>query len=358
MINSKTKSALRVARLGIERQVATLDLKLIKLFALNGFFASLYYSFINPAFYREHLSVLRGRLRYARSLHEIKHSSALLRRNTHRLEKGLIMQPRRALFASAYIGETVDCFQDCVHSNTVDASELKWASDVLVEYFSVVSDVDRKVNRAKLKFEKTKLKPTLVNSQNGESKPYSHHRLPEPPMNYDGLLTLFKRRRSVRWYQNRPVARTLIDQAVAAASLAPSACNRQPYRFVFFDEAEEVQEVASFAMGTAGFNHQLPCLFALVGDLSCYPKERDRHVIYIDASLASMQLMLALETLGLSSCPINWPDIESRERKIAKRLQLDVHERVVMLIATGYALADGGVPFSQKKSTHLLLNVS
>jgi len=68
--------------------------------------------------------------------------------------------------------------------------------------------------------------------------------------------------------------------------------------------------------------------------------------------------MLALETLGLSSCPINWPDIESRERKIAKRLGLGAHERVVMLIATGYAMAEGGVPFSQKKCAELLLDAA
>jgi len=31
--------------------------------------------------------------------------------------------------------------------------------------------------------------------------------------------------------------------------------------------------------------------------------------------LAAMQLMLAFETLGLSTCSINWPDIEIAEKK-------------------------------------------
>lgn len=345
----------RVKRKGADVAHAV-DLKLAPMFALNGFLASVYFTFINRSFYREHVSVLKGRLSYAKSLIEIKQSSALLRRNTHRLEKGLIMQPRRAIFAKAYIGETVECYQRCLVQGTVDPEEMHWASDVLCEYFSVVSNEDRIINKSREKY--LALKKQFASNDikvNSASKPYQYRELPSIPVQYEALRTLFRRRRSVRWYQAKPVPRSLIEQAVCAASLAPSACNRQPYRFVYFDTPEEVAEVAALAMGTSGFNHQLPCLFVVVGDLSCYPKGRDRHVIYIDGSLAAMQLMLALETLGLSSCPINWPDIEARERKMAKRLKLGLHERVVMLIATGYAAIDGGVPFSQKKSAATLL---
>ena len=60
-------------------------------------------------------------------------------------------------------------------------------------------------------------------------------------------------------------------------------------------------------------------------------------LVYIDGSLAAMQLMLALESLGLSSCSINWPDVEERERQLAKILGLAYQERTVMLLAVGYA---------------------
>lgn len=65
---------------------------------------------------------------------------------------------------------------------------------------------------------------------------------------------------------------------------------------------------------------------------------------------ASMQLMLALDTLGLASCPINWPDVERLERKMDKFLQLQPWQRPVMLIAVGYPDPTGGIPFSAKKS--------
>ena len=108
-------------------------------------------------------------------------------------------------------------------------------------------------------------------------------------------------------------------------------------------------------MGTRGFSENIQALAVIVGDLSCYPKEQDRHLIYIDGGLIAMQFMLALESLGLSSCPINWPDIERFEKKLARRLELEIYQRPIMLIAIGYADADSGVPFSQKKSSDELI---
>ncbi|MBU2676873.1 MAG: nitroreductase family protein, partial [Gammaproteobacteria bacterium] len=144
-------------------------------------------------------------------------------------------------------------------------------------------------------------------------------------------------------------------RAIDAAAQAPSACNRQPFRFIVSTQAEHASRIAECAGGTAGFSQQLPAIITVVGDLSAYPLERDRHLIYIDASLASMQLMLAAETLGLSTCPINWPDIESAEQKIRALLELPPHERVIMLIAIGYGDPDSGVPFSQKKQSDFLV---
>jgi hypothetical protein len=64
------------------------------------------------------------------------------------------------------------------------------------------------------------------------------------PVKYDALLELLHRRRSVRWFLPEPVPRDFIDRAVEAASLSPSACNRQPYQFRIFDDPQLVEAVA------------------------------------------------------------------------------------------------------------------
>lgn len=334
---------------------AKLDLYLIEYFSNNGFLASFYYTFFSDRFYREHKSVLQGRLKYKRSLYEIDRSSILLRRNIHRLEKGIIMRPRRAVFAEGYIQETVDCLQRCLNAEDMCQEELRWASDVLEQYFSIVSDTPR-IAKARACYQNAAdAADDPVKLTESHRVPYPKAQLPAAGISPEQLRALFQQRRSVRWFQQKPVPEKSIHQAVEMASLAPSACNRQPFEFYVVNESTQAQKVASTAMGTVGFSHNLPCIIVVLGELGAYPNERDRHVIYIDASLASMQLMLAFESLGLSSCPINWPDIESNEKRLASLLALPHSKRPVMLIAVGYADDEGLIPYSQKKSARLLI---
>ena len=332
----------------IKVQLLELDRRLlVPLFSAHPRLASLYYFLVSTKFGREHRAVLRGRRRYYESLKDSSNSSFLLRRNIHRLEKGLIMRPRRSVFAVDYIKETVDQYAICMASNAAHEAELQWAHDVLTDYFSsVISDAT--VDLALEVF--NRCVDTAV--EYGSRVPYQSEARQALSVDFKAFYDLCRRRRSVRWYDGRPVPRALLEQAVEAAIQAPSACNRQPFRFSIFDNPEDAAKVGSITDGTAGVSQNFPCLGVVVGDLSAYPFERDRHLIYVDASLASMQFMLALETLGLSSCPINWPDIELMERGMSEILGLAHHERPIMLISVGYSDLTGGIPFSQKKMNH------
>jgi len=327
------------------------DLVLASFFSRSGFLASIYYCFFSSKFHREHRAVLLGRIKYNHALRNKGETNALLRRNIHRLEKGLIMRPRRKVFAENYIGETVSCYANNLKNCSNFSAEHKWANDVLTDYFSAVDTTPRLAAVESIFSEIRK------ESNTNRYVPYSHDKLPECPVDYNQLLTLFKRRRSVRWFLDKSVSEDLIEQAVRAASLAPSACNRQPFNFHVANTPSRAVEIASCAMGTSGFSRNIPCTIAIVGDLSAYPAERDRHVIYIDGSLAAMQLMLALETLGLSTCPINWPDIEERERMLSDKLSLSYSERPIMLLAVGYPDPDGGIPYSQKKTEQEFIKI-
>ena len=323
---------------------------LARMASTNGFLASLYFTFVSAKFYREHKGVLQGIHVHRRADVRRQKTSAQLRRNIHRLEKGLIMRPRREVFAEDYIVETVWLLKRAVDGDALDDDEVKWAKDVLSQYFSIVSDT------IKIKMARDVFMSLEETGKDVAYVPYRRDEVPDPGIGYDQLLALFKRRRSVRWYLTKPVEKELIYKAINAASLAPSACNRQPFTFHLLHKKERAIKVAKMAGGTGGFAENIPCLIVVVGDLGFYVDERDRHLIYIDSSLASMQFMLALETLGLSSCPINWPDIEQRERAIQQELGLEKYERPVMQISVGYADPSGGVPYSQKKSAELLIH--
>lgn len=332
-----------------------MELAVVRMCSLNGFLSSLYYLLFSRQFYSEHLAVLRGRLRYAEDLKGGGTSSPLLRRNIHRLEKGLIMTPRRPVFAEDFIRETVQAFSRARETPSYSAEELRWAGDVLREYFSVVSDTSIIRNAREAFAGAADIESGPSDIHQVHSKPYLRADSPALSVNFEDLHKLFQRRRSVRWYLPRPVPVELIYKAIDAAAQAPSACNRQPFRFIVATKPDLVSKIADCPGGAAGFSQQLPAIIVVVGNLSAYPFERDRHLIYIDASLANMQLMLAAETLGLATCPINWPDLKIAEKRIGKLIKLPPHERVVMLMAIGYADPDGGVPYSQKKQSDSLI---
>lgn len=332
-----------------------LKLASLRAFASSEFLASVHYAVFSREFRREHRAVLLGRLAYFRSLKDMRKSSALLRRNTHRLEKGLIMRPRREVFAEGFIGETVDCYVSASRVPGFSSDELRWAGDVLETYFSVVGE-SPVVSDARERFRHAASRcPPASSDDPRRYAPYPLSEAPLTSISLEQIYTLYRRRRSVRWYLERPVQRPLLERLVEAASYAPSACNRQPFRFVISSTPARAVEIAKCAGGTGGFSENLQTIIAVIGDLSAYPEERDRHLIYIDGGLASMQLMLAAETAGLSTCPINWPDVRSAERKIGNLLALPGHERVIMLIAIGYGDPDGQIPFSQKKHSSTLV---
>ena len=111
-----------------------------------------------------------------------------------------------------------------------------------------------------------------------------------------------------------------------------------------------LRRVASLPGGAAGFVDGFPVVIAVVGKLDAFFADRDRHVVYIDASLAAMSFIFALETMGVSSCVINTPGSEASEQRLSDSLGLASYERPVSLIALGFPDPTGMVPRSQKKS--------
>lgn len=342
----------------IKQLIKSLLKKLIKILQLllirSNFLSSIYYTFFSKAFYQEHRVVMLGVKKYndERKLSNSE-SSALLRKNIHSFEKGLIMKPRRDVFGTRYIKETVYLYKnkiDLLEKNKELTLELQWAHDVLSEYFEVVGSHPI-VDEARQVFEKLR---SLHKHKN--TIPYIRDLNKGLTVSYDQLYELSLRRRSVRWYSERKVDREIVDNAISVANLAPSACNRQPFRYVIVEDKSIINEISQMPFGVKGFYENIPRMAVVVGRLDSFFDERDRHLIYIDSSLSVMSFLYALESQGLSSCVINWPEISSIEKKIKRIIDIKPYERVIMLISFGYPDPNGQVPFSQKKPLDQIRN--
>ena len=313
--------------------------------ARSNSLAALYYFCFSRDFAHEQRTVLEGLRQYRKKVA----NKALLRRNVHRLEKGMIMRPRKERFALDYIGGTVTAFvEDLKECQSSPPDDVLWFHDVLKNYFAVSGSCSV-VDRARERFDAA---VQNVEFQSEENRiPYSREDSVVVDVKYEALLDLSRRRCSVRWFEPRDVPMDLIKKALLVGLQSPSACNRQPFRFHFVTDRSRVESVASLAWGTAGFSDNIPAVGVVIGTLDDFFSERDRHLPYIDSALAIGPFLLALETLGLGSCCLNWPDLKGVDAQMAKRIELKDYERVIMLIAIGYPDPEGGVPYSQKKGT-------
>lgn len=177
------------------------------------------------------------------------------------------------------------------------------------------------------------------------------------------LLTLMQTRRSIRRYDPREVPQHLVQQVLEAARWAPSAHNRQPWRFVVITESEAKVNLAT-AMGkrlradltrdnvpeveiekdvSRSYERitQAPVLILLalsMVDMDAYPDERRsryEHTLAVQGvALAGQNLLLMAHYLGLGACwvcaPLFVPDV------VQQALELPADWEAQALITMGY----------------------
>ncbi|MCY7301524.1 MAG: nitroreductase family protein, partial [Thermoleophilia bacterium] len=161
------------------------------------------------AFNREQSGTLRGRRDYYRNKKRDRQSHVELRRNIHRLEKGLIMMPRRDVFARDYITETLEFYESAAHQclqrpGTMELSEMDWSHNVLREYFAVCATGNTVIDAARARFDSIDYSPRMVDS-------VPHPKQTLSSITYEQLALLAQQRRSVRFFEQRPVPRQDMD---------------------------------------------------------------------------------------------------------------------------------------------------
>lgn len=116
-------------------------------------------------------------------------------------------------------------------------------------------------------------------------------------------------RRSIRKYDDRPVAEELVQKLLAAAMQAPSARNQQPWRFVVIDDRALLDEIPKF-MPNAAMVAGAPMAILVCGDLD---EEKSPGYWVVDCSAATQNMLLAAHALGLGAV---WCGVFPREKRM------------------------------------------
>lgn len=153
------------------------------------------------------------------------------------------------------------------------------------------------------------------------------------------------RRVSCRAYQQRPVPEAHLVQILEAARLAPSACNRQPWRFTVVRDLDLRRRIVEggflpginmtwaieapvhvvIGMERSFVTHQLAASVSGVD----YP--------WVDIGIAGEHLVLAATELGLGTCWIGW----IKPRVVARLVGWPASLKPVVVITVGYPSDSG-----------------
>ena len=167
----------------------------------------------------------------------------------------------------------------------------------------------------------------------------------------EAVYNVIKTRRSIRRWLNKSVPEKLIKKMLQAANWAPSACNRQSCRYIVLRDNFQKQLIVNLR---EKWLQNAPVLIFIGTDKRNYLPEEINYVPYMDASMATQNMLLMAHSLGLGAVvvktagwDINVARSKGYSQKIAEMnigLNLPSFFIPVSLVAIGYAVQTPKAP--------------
>lgn len=154
------------------------------------------------------------------------------------------------------------------------------------------------------------------------------------------IFEAIRQRRSIRSYTDEEVTEEDIKTLLEAAIRAPSACNRQTWRFVIVRKPETIEifyRAASYSTQHQTFIKKAPVVIVVCADLRPYKRtpyrERGETLFALQETAAAIQnLLLAACSLNLGACWVGLID----EEIIKQTLNIPKGIRPVAIIPIGH----------------------
>lgn len=163
------------------------------------------------------------------------------------------------------------------------------------------------------------------------------------------VMQAIRIRRSIRKYLSKPIPDKILQDLLMAMRAAPSAANRQPWKFIVVTDPELRRKIVEVCGGQK-FIAEAPVLIVGCGkeEEAWHGVGGDKQVssLMTDISIAVDHLTLAATEKGIGSCWIQAFD----EKCIKKILQVPEDVRIIALCTLGYPAEENAFhPFSPEK---------
>jgi len=138
-----------------------------------------------------------------------------------------------------------------------------------------------------------------------------------------GVFDTIKDRRSIRTYKGERIPKDKLEKLLETARLAPSAANRQNWKFIVV-ENEQIKNQLVTACNNQAFVDTASHIIAGIGD----PAQKWHQV---DLAIALEHIVLEAVELGLGTCWIG----AFNEEEVKKILKIPQDRKVVGLLTVG-----------------------
>lgn len=147
-------------------------------------------------------------------------------------------------------------------------------------------------------------------------------------------LEAIKKRRSIRVFTLQPISRSLIQEIIDCARVAPSARNVQPWKFVAVTDKQVLGDLGSLGENGSFIKDSACCIAVFCKDTKYYLE---------DGCAATENILIAASNFGLSSCWVAG-DKKPYCDKAKELLGVPADFKLVSLIPLGYSDAKPTLP--------------
>lgn len=173
----------------------------------------------------------------------------------------------------------------------------------------------------------------------------------------DTIETSITSRYSLRQFSDTPINENKITKALEIAQKTPSVCNRQSWKTYWAKSIHAKRTVQRLQSGNRGFGDEVDSFIIVTTDLSCFFGIEERNQSFIDGGLYAMNLMTALHSQGIGTCPLNWSTKVATDRKLRAELKIPYHMNIIVVIAIGNLCDTFNVAKSARKPLSEVLEV-
>ena len=254
-------------------------------------------------------------------------------RYTHAVRAGMSYQPYQAGFGQSYMSEFVRIVDKYISQFGVDIYVVV-AVKVLKKYveLNIVADVRDSQMEDRITKVVARIPEETLNA--GACRYHKDECAGKTLQNPD-FGVLMTQRSSCRQYLHETIPLEKIRFALSQASLAPSACNRQPWRTYIVDYPKKKEALLDLQNNNTAWRYDADKLMVISVDEQLYCAGTERNAPFVDGGIFAMAVVLSLQANGIDSCILNTNLNRRNELGFRRLLGVPENEVLILMIAVG-----------------------